>query len=210
MDLRRLGVGEYVTAAFGVLLVLSLFGPWYDVRGIDLTAWQAFAITDVLLVLSGLLGIGLLVLTAVQRTAAVGITSDTLLLIVGGIVAVIALFRFLNLPGAADEINAGRTLFVAAVGVAAGALLSMRDERLSKPDRPTDERSPTSVPRGDQRRRGERPRGREHAGRAETRPRRPRSRSRPGRSRSPRGARCRGRRRRPPAPSSARDLRNGP
>lgn len=143
MDLRRLRVGEYVTAAFGTLLVLSLFGSWYGVGSEELTAWEAFAVTDVLLAMSGLLGIGLLVLTAVQRTAAVGVASDTLLLIVGGVVALIALFRFLNLPAAADEIDAGRTLLsavgtLAALGVPAGALLSMRDERPSRPGRPTD------------------------------------------------------------------------
>ncbi len=148
MDFRRLRVGEYVTAGFGALLVLSLFGPWYALDRIELTAWEAFAITDVLLALVGLLGIGLLVLTAIQRTAAVGIASDSLLVIVGGVVALIAVFRFLNLPGAADEIDAGRTLFsalgtLAALGVPGGALLSMRDERRSRPNRPTD---PTGRP----------------------------------------------------------------
>ncbi|CAN5552336.1 hypothetical protein BH20ACT19_BH20ACT19_09610 [soil metagenome] len=143
MDLRRLRVGEYVTAAFGVLLVLSLFGPWYEGEGGELTAWEAFTVVDVMLALVGLLGVGLLFLTAVQRTAAVGIAADSLLFLVAGPIALVALLRFLNLPGSADEINAGRALFsfvgtLAAFGVGGGALLSMRDERLSKPGRPTD------------------------------------------------------------------------
>ena len=143
MDIRRLRVGEYVTAACGLLLILSLFGPWYGVGGRDLTAWETFSVLDVVFLILGILGVALLLLTAAQRTAAVGVAADTLLFLVAAPVALIALIRFLNLPGAADQLDAGRGLFsvvgtLAVLGVAGGALLSMRDERLSDPDKPTD------------------------------------------------------------------------
>lgn len=143
MDFRRLRVGEYLTAVAGLLLILSLFGPWYGVGGIDLTAWQAFAVLDFVFLILGILAVGLLFLTAAQGTGAVGIAADSLLFLVAAPVALIALFRLVNLPGSADELNAGRTFFcflgtLAVLGVAGGALRSMRDERLSEPDSPTD------------------------------------------------------------------------
>ena len=143
MDFRRLRVGEYVTAASGVVLILCLFGPWYGVGGLELTAWEAFAILDVVFLILGVLAIALLFVTAAQDTPAVGIAADSLLFLVAIPVALIALVRFLNLPGSADELNAGRAFFsflgtLAAVGVAVGAVVSMRDERATKGERHTD------------------------------------------------------------------------
>jgi len=136
-------MGEYLAAASGAVLILSLFGPWYEAGGADLTAWETFSVLDVLFLLLGALGVALLLVTAAQRTAAVGIAADSLLFLMAAPVALVALIRFLNLPGAAEELNAGRGLFsyvgtLAVLGVAGGALLAMRDERLSAPDRPTD------------------------------------------------------------------------
>ncbi len=72
-----------------------------------------------------------------------GIAADSLLFLVAIPVALIALVRFLNLPGSADELNAGRAFFsflgtLAAVGVAVGAVVSMRDERATKGESHTD------------------------------------------------------------------------
>ena len=35
MDLRRLRAGEWLAAAAGVALVVSLFLPWYEIGGVD-------------------------------------------------------------------------------------------------------------------------------------------------------------------------------
>ncbi len=143
MDLRRLRAGEWIAAVSGALLVVSLFLPWYTGAGIEASAFEAYTVLDVLLLLVGLLGIGLLVVTAVQRTAAVGVACDTLLTIVAGLVVVLAAIRAANLPDDLAAAGAGRGAFLwiglaAALGVLAGALIAMRDERLSKPGKPTD------------------------------------------------------------------------
>ena len=147
MDLRRLRAGEWIAAVSGGVLVVSLFLPWYSAdRGagtIEFSAWEAFSIVDVLLAASGILAVGLLVLTAIQRTAAVGIAADTLLTIVAGIVAIVAAIRVIDLPAGLDALGAGRAVFAwiglaAAFGVVAGTLIAMRDERLSPPGRYTD------------------------------------------------------------------------
>lgn len=143
MDLRRLRAGEWIAAVAGTVLVVSLFLPWYRAGDIDVSAFEAYAVVDVLLLAIGLLGIALLVVTATQRTAAVGVASDTLLTIVAGVVVVVAAIRAANVPGDLEASNAERAAFLwiglaAAAGVLVGAVIAMRDERLSKPGGHTD------------------------------------------------------------------------
>lgn len=143
MDLRRLRAGEWIAAVSGALLVVSLFLPWYTAGEADVSALEAYSVVDVLLLGVGLLGIALLVVTATQRTAAVGVASDALLTIVAGIVLVVAAIRAANIPGDLEASGAGRAAFLwiglsAAAGVFVGAVIAMRDERLSKPGARTD------------------------------------------------------------------------
>ena len=162
MEMGRLRAGEWIAAVSGLVLVVSLFLPWYKVevpphapvRGrdiggtLDFTAWQVFSIVDVLLLVLGMLAIVLLLVTAAQPTAAVGIASDALLTIFAAAMAVVATIRVLNLPGALESldrlgVDTGRAPFAwiglaAVFGVLAGCVIAMRDERLSRPGERTD------------------------------------------------------------------------
>lgn len=144
MELHRLRVGELIAGASGLVLAIALFLPWYESGEATVNAWEVFTVVDVLLALAAVLGIGLLVLTATQRSVSIGIAADALVTIAGTVIALIALFRVLNLPGDVEAAaGAGRAAFawvglLAAVGVAGGAIVAMRDERLSEPGRPTD------------------------------------------------------------------------
>ncbi|MEJ7715011.1 MAG: hypothetical protein WKF40_04610 [Thermoleophilaceae bacterium] len=150
MDLRRLRVGEWVTALAGVALLVSLFLPWYRscVPGggcdQDLSGWQALAVNDVIFAVIALAAIGLVAVTAMQPTAAVPIAYDALLFLVSMVGGVLAIVRVLSLPELADERAFGLWIGLAgAIGITFGAALSMRDERLSEPGRLTD---PTGRP----------------------------------------------------------------
>ncbi len=143
MDLRRLRSGEWIAAVSGGVLVASLFLPWYTAGHAEVSAFEAYSLVDVLLLMLGLLGIALLVVTATQRTAAVGVASDALLTLIAGPVVAAAAIRAIDLPADVEAAGAGRAAFlwiglVAAFGVLVGALIAMRDERLSKPGEPTD------------------------------------------------------------------------
>lgn len=153
MDLRRLRAGEWIAGVSGVVLGVALFLPWYERREplpaqrTTMNAWEAYATVDVLLAITAALGIGLLLLTAAQRSPSPGIAADALVTIVASPIALVALVRVLVVPedfeAAAPLIEAGRAGFAwiglgAAIGVAVGAIVAMRDERPSRPGRPTD------------------------------------------------------------------------
>ncbi len=148
MDLRRLRAGEWIAGVAGLALLVSLFLPWYEVVGTDVNAFEAFAVYDVLLVALAAGGIALTVVTANQRSPAMGIALDGLVSLAALVVFLLLLIRVLNMPGDLDAAGAERATFawvglLATLGVLVGGFVSMRDERLSKPGRPTD---PTGVP----------------------------------------------------------------
>jgi hypothetical protein len=151
MDLRRLRTGEWIAGASGLVLFVSLFLPWYRVEStpaVDITAFEAFSVFDIMLVVAAAAGMAVLVVMAVQETPAVGVAVEALVTIVGGVIAILLLFRVLNVPGEL-EVAAGQPFetvrtpaawigLAAAFGVFTGSLVAMRDERLSEPGRLTD------------------------------------------------------------------------
>ena len=145
MDLRRLRAGEWVAAAAGVALLVSLFLPWYAER----SAWQSLAVIDVLLALVAACGVALLLVTATQSAPAVPLAFSVFVVLAGALGLVLVLSRLLSLPEWAEGRDWGIWLALAgALGIVAGGLLGMRDERLSAPDRPTDQTGrPVTAPR---------------------------------------------------------------
>jgi hypothetical protein len=137
MDLRRLRAGEWVTALAGVLLLVSLFLPWYGAP--DASGWEALAVNDVVLALIAVAAIALLVLTASQAVPTLPIICDALVALAALVGLVLVLVRVAALPDGADSREWGLWLaLVAILGVKVGAWIAMRDQRLSKPGRPTD------------------------------------------------------------------------
>jgi hypothetical protein len=144
MDLRRLRTGEWIAAASGVALLVSLWLPWYSAATDSASAWQSLAVLDVVLALVAAAGVALLPITATQRVPAVPIAFSVFVAYAGMLAVILVLARLLNLPDGAEGREWGVWLaLAAALGVAAGALLAMRDERLSPPGRHTD---PTGRP----------------------------------------------------------------
>ena len=148
--MRRVRTGEVVAGVAGVLLLVSTFLNWYTVSGRDdgLTAWAAFGVVDLLVVLVALLGIALAVSQVVGRgpalPVALGVITTTLAL--AG--TLLVLYRILNQPGPNDLISVepGAYLgFLATLGVFLGAWLSLSDERPrpADPVPPVPERRPT-------------------------------------------------------------------
>ena len=137
MDLRRLRVGEWIVGACGVLLLITLFLPWYGDP--SRTGWEAFSVLDLILALLALAAISVPIVTATHRVPALPLALESLTALFALLGVVLVLVRVLNLPGDADGREIGLWLgLLATLGVFAGGMIGMRDERRSPRGRHTD------------------------------------------------------------------------
>ena len=135
MDLRRLRTGEWITGFSGLVLLVALFLPWYE----DLSAWEAFTVLDLILALLALAALSVPIVTAGHRVPALPLALQSVTALFGMVGLLLTLFRVLNLPGDAHGREWGLWLALAAVlGIVAGGLIAMRDERRSPAGRHTD------------------------------------------------------------------------
>ena len=140
MDLRRLRTGEWIAAVSGAVLLVSLWLPWYSLGVGTASAWESLAVVDVLLALVASAGVALLLITATQSVPAVPIAFSVFVTFAGMAAVILVAVRLLNLPEPVDGREWGVWLALAAsLGLVAGALVAMRDERLSPPGRHTDQ-----------------------------------------------------------------------
>ena len=120
MNLQRLRVGEWIFGVSAVVLLVSLFLPWWGLKGnwIDLgpggpveggftesldkvttwTAWQVFSVADLLLALLALLALVVWTVVARATAAGPGVAGETLLLPLAVIAAIVALVQVLGTP----------------------------------------------------------------------------------------------------------------
>jgi hypothetical protein len=135
MDLRRLRAGEWIVGVAGLALLVSLFLPWYDGR----SAWESLGVLDAILALVALSAMAIPVVTAAYRAPALPLAHQSLTALVGSGALLLVVGRVLNLPDSATGRDLGLWLGLAAtVGVVAGALLAMRDERRAAPGKHND------------------------------------------------------------------------
>jgi hypothetical protein len=146
MDLRRLRVGEWITALSGIVLLVSLFLPWYGNEALfardpteTYSAWRSLAVIDVVLALIAAAAVGFALITAAQRLPAVPLTFNVFLTFAGLLGVLLVLIRVIDLP----EIAVGRMPalwlgLAGALGILVGSLVALRDDRASRPGRPTD------------------------------------------------------------------------
>jgi hypothetical protein len=157
MDLRRLRAGEWIAGISGLVLLVALFVPWYggeaatpppagwtayaplEDGAASLTGWQSLGALDVVLAVVALSALAIPVVTALQRVPAVPLAHQSLTTLAGMLGVVLVLIRVLNMPDWAVGREWGLWLaFGATFGIAAGCLIAMRDERLTREGRHTD------------------------------------------------------------------------
>ena len=127
MDLRRLRAGEWVAAASGVALLVSLFLPWYGPE--SATAWESLSAIDVLLAFVAATGVLLAIVTATQRVAAIPIALSALVGLASIAGVLLVLFRMLDVPDGASGRDWALWLGLAgAAGIGVGAMMAMREE----------------------------------------------------------------------------------
>jgi hypothetical protein len=142
-DPSRLRFGDLIAGASAVLLFIFMLFDWYTVsvegfgRSIDLgggSAWEAFDIGDIFLLLVILATLAIVVMRALgQEPAGLPLPLSTIVLIIGGLASLYILFRLIVTPfDVPDGVDVGRGIgiflgFIAALGITAGAFLSARE-----------------------------------------------------------------------------------
>jgi len=131
----RLRLGEGLAAAGALALLVVMFMGWYGAKaqpaGDTLNAWEAFAVTDLVLAAVCLLALALAVAQVTQRAPALPVAFGVLASAASIVALVLLAYRILNEPGPDDlvEVRAGAWLGFAALAlVAAGAWRSIGDE----------------------------------------------------------------------------------
>jgi hypothetical protein len=139
MDLRRLRTGEWIAGVSGLVLLVTLFLPWYADDAGSRTGWQSLGALDVVLFLVALAALAIPVVTAAERTPAIPLALQSLTTLAGILAVVLVLVRVLNMPDWAVEREWGLWLGLAVtVGIVTGAFIAIRDERLTRDGRHTD------------------------------------------------------------------------
>jgi hypothetical protein len=130
VDPRRLSAGEWVAGAGAVLLLVSLFLPWYSVGGADVTAWQSMTVDDVLLAAVAVWVLIGLALTMRRSQPAVPVVYASLTTLFGIVALIVAVWRVADPAPAAHASRAiGAWLGLAGAAlVAGGGWAGMHDE----------------------------------------------------------------------------------
>jgi hypothetical protein len=144
MDTTKLRLGEVVAGVSAVLLFVVMFFHWYGIKGVvfgrtvelgGASAWQVYSYTDLLLLILIILALGMVLLSASQRSTALPISMNVVVTGFGGIMTLIVLYRVvINQPGPNDLITVkfwGYVGLLLTAGVAAGAFMAMREEGTS-------------------------------------------------------------------------------
>ncbi len=140
--------GERVAGASGLALLIVMFLPWYGppaaVAGIgdvtDRSAWQAFSVIDVLLLVVSVTAVGV----AFARASGAMRASPGMLLTAGGGLAIALIcFRLVSPPdpaGVGDTLDFSRKVgiflgLIAAVGVTYGGYRATKERPTEEPPR---------------------------------------------------------------------------
>jgi hypothetical protein len=155
MELSRLRQGEVIAGLGGLALLIVMFLDWYSAGGsatlngrtievkLGLNAWEAFSVTDVILALTGLAGIGLAVITASRRSPALPVAASVITATLGALATLLVFYRILNQPGPNQffQVKVGAFLgFLSVLAVAVGGWRAIRDEEWEAPPVATDVR----------------------------------------------------------------------
>jgi hypothetical protein len=130
MDTSRLTTGDMIAGVGGIVLLISLFLPWYgisiDVANVSVsesgTGWEALDFIDILLFLISISAIGLVAARAAGQLPA-EVPGALVLLGLGALAVLLVLFRIIDIPvdDVPDEVDLSRKIgiFIALIGSAA-------------------------------------------------------------------------------------------
>jgi hypothetical protein len=130
MDTSKLTPGDISAGVGGIVLLISLWLPWYGVSvnvagfsaSSDASGWEVFSTIDIILFLIAVAAIALVVLKAVGQLPA-EVPVPLVLLGLGGLAVLLILFRLIDTPAPSDlpdQVDVSRKigLFLGLIGAA--------------------------------------------------------------------------------------------
>jgi hypothetical protein len=125
LSLRRLRLGEWLAGAGGVLMIVSLFLPWYA----GASGYEALSVIDVLLTLLALLALSLPFLQATRDSPALPVGAGVVTVVLGIVGVLLVLFRLIDDPFSGAEVRGAAWLgLVAALAIEVGSWRSLAGE----------------------------------------------------------------------------------
>lgn len=137
MDLASLTLGQKIAGAAGAALFIILFFPWYGFEGFNASAWEAFGVLDLLLLVVALAAVALAVAGPRIRELGSPVAPSAILAGLAALATLLVLSQLIDPPGGgfvgSVEIEIGRKIgvFLGLIAIAAvtyGAYLMMREE----------------------------------------------------------------------------------
>jgi len=154
MDTSRLTTGDIIAGVGGIVLLISLFLPWYgvsvDVAGFSASesgsGWEALGFIDILLFLIAIAAIGIVAARAAGVLPA-DLPAPVILLGLGALAVLLVLFRIIDIPvdgDIPDEVDLSRKagIFIALIASAAVAYGGWR----TNTETPAGRRTPATDP----------------------------------------------------------------
>jgi hypothetical protein len=127
--LKRVRLGELVGAVSGLGLLVASFLPFYSEFEVNVSAWQAFSITDLVMAAAGIVALSVGVVVLFRLSVSYPVAGSAVTTGIGALALVLVAYRIIDPPGNGDverEIGAWLSL-VAAAGITFGGYLGMQD-----------------------------------------------------------------------------------
>ena len=132
MDTSRLTTGDIIAGVGGIVLLISLFLPWYgvsvNVAGFSASesgsGWEALGFIDILLFLISVAAIGIVAARAAGALPA-DVPAPVILLGLGALALLLVLFRIIDIPvdgTVPDGVDLSRKVGIFIALIAAGAV----------------------------------------------------------------------------------------
>jgi hypothetical protein len=131
MDTSRLTTGDMIAGVGGIVLLISLFLPWYgvsiDVANVSVSesasGWESLDFIDILLFLISIAASGVVAARAVGQLPA-EVPGAVVLLGLGGLAVLLVLYRIIDIPAddVPDQVDLSRKIGVFIALIGAGAI----------------------------------------------------------------------------------------
>jgi len=127
----RVKLGELVGAISGLGLLVVSFLPWYSELDVDVTAWQAFGVVDLLMAAAAIVALSVGVVALGRFSVSYPVAGSSVTAALGALALLLIAYRLINPPGDGDlnrEIGAWLGL-LASAGITIGGYLGMQEPR---------------------------------------------------------------------------------